>query len=52
MPFKKGVTPPGAKPFVKGQSGNPKGKPTGARHEHSKKRLLKLLTLVLSLIHI
>ena len=25
MPFKKGVTPPGAKPFVKGQSGNPKG---------------------------
>lgn len=27
MPFKKGITPPGAKPFVKGQSGNPKGKP-------------------------
>lgn len=27
MPFKKGVTPPGAKPFVKGQSGNPKGQP-------------------------
>lgn len=27
MPFKKGVTPKGAKPFVKGQSGNPKGKP-------------------------
>lgn len=27
MPFKKGVTPPGAKPFKKGQSGNPKGKP-------------------------
>ena len=25
MPFKKGVTPPGAKPFKKGQSGNPKG---------------------------
>lgn len=27
MPFKKGVTPKGAKPFKKGQSGNPKGKP-------------------------
>lgn len=27
MPFKKGVTPPGAKPFKKGQSGNPKGQP-------------------------
>jgi hypothetical protein len=27
MPFKKGVTPPGAKPFVKGQSGNPYGRP-------------------------
>ena len=26
MPFKKGETPPGAKPFVKGQSGNPKGR--------------------------
>jgi hypothetical protein len=27
MPFKKGQTPPGAKPFVKGKSGNPKGQP-------------------------
>lgn len=27
MPFEKGVTPPGAKPFKKGISGNPKGKP-------------------------
>jgi len=27
MPFKKGETPKGAKPFVKGQSGNPKGQP-------------------------
>ena len=26
MPFKKGITPPGAKPFKKGQSGNPKGR--------------------------
>lgn len=27
MPFKKGITPPGAIPFEKGRSGNPKGKP-------------------------
>ena len=27
MPFKKGITPPGAKPFKKGTSGNPAGKP-------------------------
>lgn len=27
MPFKKGVTPPGAIPFKKGQSGNPHGRP-------------------------
>jgi hypothetical protein len=27
MPFKKGVTPPGAKVFVKGRSGNLKGRP-------------------------
>lgn len=27
MPFKKGETPPGAKPFKKGQSGNPNGRP-------------------------
>lgn len=29
MPFKKGETPRGAKPFKKGQSGNPKGYPKG-----------------------
>ena len=27
MPFKKGETPKGAKPFKKGQSGNPNGRP-------------------------
>ena len=27
MPFKKGITPPGAKPFKKGNSGNPNGRP-------------------------
>jgi len=27
MPFKKGETPKGAVPFVKGKSGNPKGAP-------------------------
>lgn len=32
MPFKKGVTPKGAKPFKKGQSGNPKGKPKKLPH--------------------
>lgn len=29
MPFKKGQTPKGAKPFRKGQSGNPKGREPG-----------------------
>ena len=43
MPFKKGETPKGAIPFVKGQSGNPKGKAVGTRH--SNKRLLKILEL-------
>lgn len=31
MPFKKGETPKGAKPFQKGQSGNPAGKAPGTR---------------------
>lgn len=32
MPFEKGKTPVGAKPFRKGKSGNPKGRPQGARN--------------------
>lgn len=31
MPFKKGETPIGAKPFVKGQSGNPAGREKGVK---------------------
>jgi hypothetical protein len=32
MPFKKGETPIGAKPFQKGQSGNPGGRPKKLPH--------------------
>jgi len=32
MPFKKGETPEGAKPFVAGQSGNPEGKIPGTKN--------------------
>jgi hypothetical protein len=35
MPFEKGKTPKGAKPFKKGQSGNPAGRPEGARNRSS-----------------
>ncbi|MDP3078676.1 DUF5681 domain-containing protein [Bradyrhizobium sp.] len=31
MTFKKGETPKGAKPFTKGKSGNPDGRPPGSR---------------------
>ena len=32
MPFEKGKTPEGAKPFVPGESGNPDGRPLGAKN--------------------
>ncbi len=32
MPFQKGKTPKGAKPFKKGQSGNPKGREPGSQN--------------------
>ena len=44
MPFKKGETPVGAKPFKKGQSGNPAGAKPG--YTHSKTRLRRMLDLV------
>ena len=44
MPFQKGKTPEGAKPFQPGQSGNPAGKPKGT--EHSSTRLKRLLVAV------
>jgi hypothetical protein len=41
MPFKKGETPQGAKPFKKGVSGNPKGKP---KMPDIKDALIKILS--------
>lgn len=43
MPFKKGETPKGAKPFPKGVSGNPAGKKLGV--QNSKTILQKLLDM-------
>lgn len=38
MPFKKGETPKGAKPFKAGQSGNPTGKPAGTHNRSTSAR--------------
>ena len=38
MPFKKGETPKGAKPFKAGQSGNPAGKPVGTPNRSTSAR--------------
>lgn len=47
MPFKKGETPKGAKPFQKGQSGNPKGRVVGSRNRSTvAKKWLETETLV------
>lgn len=43
MPFKKGETPKGAKPSVKGQSGNPAGRAPGVQNANT--ILQKLLAL-------
>jgi len=47
MPFKKGVTPKGAKPFEKGKSGNLKGKPKGTLSRATiAKRVLAMRSLL------
>ena len=45
MPFKKGETPAGAKPFAPGKSGNPSGLKPGTRH--TKTLLRELLSVAL-----
>lgn len=44
MPFEKGETPEGAKPFKEGESGNPSGRPKGSRNRSTIVReILELL---------
>ena len=44
MPFEKGTTPEGAKPFVPGQSGNPEGRALGTKNRSTIARKILEMT--------